>query len=340
MKSEINIGVIGLGSIAQIAHIPNWIKVDGAKIKALCDNDIGKAQGIANKYGIEYVFSDYKELLNRKDIDAIDICVPNYAHYPIIIDAIKAKKHIIVEKPIAFNYEEIKHCYEEAEKSNLILMVGMNNRFRYDSIYLKDIVQKKELGEVIRISAGWYVRNNKEDFTDWRLRKNLAGGGAWMELGEHLFDVIMWILNYPKVLSVSSVFTFNSYISNEVESSCSTLIRIENDVPLVIQVDWNYPGMEGRIFLNMVFENGIIRIFPFKVFKKTQTGTKDITPDLMDTEINMYKSSYFRELNHFIQTIKGYLKLIPKKEEILMNSKITRAIYLSAETKKEVILNE
>src|SRR5580698_8799227 len=111
-KTPIGIGIIGSGGIAQAVHLPAYAKLQEegkVKILAVADANEATAKAAQEKFGVPHAFSDYKQLLELKDIDAVDICTPNYLHKQPTVDSLNAGKHVIVEKPIALN------CTEGAE---------------------------------------------------------------------------------------------------------------------------------------------------------------------------------------------------------------------------------
>lgn len=129
--SEIGIGVIGCGFIAQAAHLPAFSRVENAKLTALCDARVKLARLLAEKYGIPKVYGSHLDLLEDEDVDAILVLTGKFSHKSIVVDACRAGKHVFVEKPMATTAEDAKSMVEEADKSGVKLMVGYMKR--YDS---------------------------------------------------------------------------------------------------------------------------------------------------------------------------------------------------------------
>ncbi len=112
----LKIGIIGVGAIAQRSHIPNFQKVNGAEILAVCDPIERKAKLVAEKWGIKYYFTNYKDLLSLDELDAVSVCTPNYFHAPITIDACDKGKHVLCEKPIATTLEDAQRMIDAAKE--------------------------------------------------------------------------------------------------------------------------------------------------------------------------------------------------------------------------------
>ncbi|MFN3422824.1 MAG: Gfo/Idh/MocA family protein, partial [Armatimonadota bacterium] len=145
--SKIRVGLIGVGSIAQAAHIPS-LKSLGVTIVAVADAVEERAKQIAEQHGIPNAYGDYRQLLKRDDVDAVVISTPTSTHYPIVTAALKAGKHVLCEKPPAMNEREAEKMAELADQQKLVLMYALQNRYRNDTRALKKLVEQGELGEI------------------------------------------------------------------------------------------------------------------------------------------------------------------------------------------------
>ncbi len=125
---KLKIGIIGCGSIAKHRHMPEYHASSGAVIAAVCDINEGRAKGFADLYEAK-AYTDYRELLDDTDIDAVSVCTPNYLHAPISVAALNAGKHVLCEKPMATSMEEAQDMIEAAHKNGKKLMIAHNQRF-------------------------------------------------------------------------------------------------------------------------------------------------------------------------------------------------------------------
>jgi len=196
------VAIIGLGSVAQLVHLPNLVKIKNAEISALAEINKNRLYSVADKYGIKKVYSDYKQLLNDSNIDAIIIATPTHLHKQMAIDCLTAGKDVLVEKPLARNSSEGIEIIECAKKHNRKLMVGMNLRYRPDSMLIRSLIDAGEIGNPFYIKCGWIRKQSSSE--KWFNRREEAGGGVILDLGVNLIDLALWLANYPTAISVST----------------------------------------------------------------------------------------------------------------------------------------
>ncbi len=149
------IGIVGLGWISQVFHLPILTKLPDVQITSVCDRDKTRARALAEKYGIKKFYTDYNEMLANEELDAVDVCTSTDAHKEVAIAALEAKRDVFVEKPIARKLDEAIAIAESVKKNKRKLMVGMNHRFRPDTMMLRSFIENKELGKVFYAKTGW-----------------------------------------------------------------------------------------------------------------------------------------------------------------------------------------
>ncbi len=202
---ELRIGMIGYGfmgkahsnAYAQANHFfPSQTKL---VLKALCARNADKAQSFASNWGYESIETDWRKMLKRNDIDAIDICTPNNIHKEIAIEAAKAGKMILCEKPLAMNATEGEEMCQAVEKAGVANMVWYNYR-RVPAVTLaKQIIDSGKLGRIFH-----YRANFLQDWTinadvpqggagTWRLDAEAAGSGVTGDLLAHCIDTALWL---------------------------------------------------------------------------------------------------------------------------------------------------
>jgi len=142
------VGIIGLGGIAQLVHLPILNKQANVSIEAICDLTKSRLKSVGDKYNISKRYLDYNELLALEEIEAVIIATPTNTHSEIALEALKAGKDTLVEKPMARTSEEAKRIHEAAKKYKKHLMIGMNLRYRPDAMLLKSLINSKELGDL------------------------------------------------------------------------------------------------------------------------------------------------------------------------------------------------
>jgi predicted dehydrogenase len=161
MEKTLKVGVVGCGQIAQIAHIPYILELPNLELVAVCDISKKVAEAVAGKYGIRHCFTNYLDLVNLPELDIVCIC--NKDHAPVAIAAMNAGKHVITEKPMAFNLKECDQMIAAAHANNVKLMVAYMKR--YDPAYEWALRKFKDIQNLrlIRVHdfGGTYTINNK-----------------------------------------------------------------------------------------------------------------------------------------------------------------------------------
>jgi len=235
---KIKWGVIGCGGIADRRTIPGMMLADNAELIAVMDPNMALAEKVKEKYNAKYAFTDYKELLELKEIDAVYIASPVFCHEEQAISSAKAKKHILLEKPMGLTTEiseKIKKCCED---NGVKIGVGLMMRFSQYHREMKKIISEGKLGEIVSMRAQftcWFpdMANN------WRQKFSTGGGGALTDMGIHCIDLLQFIssLKAKEVASFCGTQIFNY----EVEDAGSLMMRMENGSVAYIDANFNIP---------------------------------------------------------------------------------------------------
>ena len=152
---KLKIGIIGCGNIANGKHMPALKALPNVEMVAFCDIIVERAKAAAKKWGTEDAkfYENYKDLLADETIDVVHVCTPNISHSFITVDALEAGKHVMCEKPMAINSAEALKMVEVAKRTGKKLAIGYQNRQRNDSLYLKDICDRGDLGDIYYAKA-------------------------------------------------------------------------------------------------------------------------------------------------------------------------------------------
>jgi predicted dehydrogenase len=336
-ERPIRIAVIGCGAIAQIVHLPILSKMPDVQLTAIADPDDTKLRMLAEKFKVPHFFTDYQKCLAMDDLDAVHICTPNHLHASVAIDALNAGKHVLVEKPIARTVDETETMVAESKKRKKILMVGMNNRFRPDSMILKNFVEGNELGHIFYTKSGWLQRRESWNPSAWSRKKQTAGGGVFMDLGIPMLDLSIWLNGKPKAVSVFSAM-YNHYRKEGIEDSSTTMVRFDNNIVLSIEVSWTLLMEHDFMYTNLFGTSGGALLNPLRIHKEMHGNLVNITPTKLERPENNHRKSYEYEIKHFVESIKHSRPVISSGEEALEIMKIAQAIYQSAKEKREIIL--
>jgi predicted dehydrogenase len=218
-------------------------------------------KALAAKHNVARTYREYSEMLAQPDIDAVSVCVPNALHAPVTIAALRAAKHVLVEKPLARNAAEGQQMIDEAEKAGKVLMVAFNHRQRSDVQWLKQYVDSGALGKIYYAKAYWMRRQGIPGIGSWFVSKEHAGGGPLIDLGVHILDIAMYLLGEPQPLAVSA----NTYaefgprglkgwgwkratgasVAYEVEDLATAFVRLSGGATLLLEASWATHGSYG-----------------------------------------------------------------------------------------------
>jgi predicted dehydrogenase len=326
------IGIIGLGGIAQLVHLPNFTKMSNVIVTSVSEINKNRLNTIADKFNIPERYVDYKELLEKSDIDAVIIATPTSTHKEVAIACLKAKKDILVEKPLARTYAEAKPIVDAAKKNKKKIMVGMNLRFRPDAMILRSILNSGELGDPFYIKCTWVRRQSSTE--KWFTQKVESGGGVIIDLGISLLDLSLWLLDYPPVESVSTQ-CFYQNIKN-VEDTAISFLRCKGSPVISIENSWSMQ-VEKDIFNLIVYgTKGTASLNPFRVYKKLEEQFIDLTPSQTESALSAFKKSYQNELKSFIGAARGLNPIVSSGDEALSRMKVVDAMYQSAKQKTEI----
>lgn len=205
---KVRIGVIGCGGIANTKHMPAEKRNPAAELVAFCDIIEERAVKAREDFGTPEcaVYTDYRQLLQDKSIDAVLVLTPNNAHCRITVDALDAGKHVLCEKPMAMNYAEAKEMLAARDRSGKVLTIGYQNRFRPDSLYLKKVADEGMFGDVYYAEA---IAIRRRAVPTWGvfIDKEKQGGGPLIDIGTHALDLTLFMMNnYEPAYCVGKTF--------------------------------------------------------------------------------------------------------------------------------------
>jgi len=224
MSPKLRVGILGAGLIAPI-HAAGFQEVpDLAKVVAVCDTQPENAENLAALFDAR-VCSDYHDLLVDPDVDLIDVILPHHLHYPVAMELIAAKKHILLEKPVAVTYQQSLEIVEAAKKAGISLGIAENTRYIRAYLSAKKIILSGKLGEInlVRTFLPANERIRLADGEFWG-RKTACGGGALIDSGPHTFYLLKWLFGEVTELTA---FTSQLYrVGSEVEDNADVRGRL------------------------------------------------------------------------------------------------------------------
>jgi len=248
MVKRVKFGIVGTGVGANFCAQGISVIADGkAELKAVVSQREERAKEFASKWTLKNWYTDYDKMIRKADIDAIIVSTPHYLHYPMAMEAIKADKHTLVDKPMAIKLKEADDMIEEAKKRHVKLGVNLQSRFDPTFRKVKAAVEEEKFGRLILGEAviEWFRTQEYYDGSSWRGHWDTEGGGALINQAIHTIDLLLWIMGPPKYLW-AQIDTVAHKI--EVEDLAVAAIRFENGALGVIQGSTaTYPGLPTRL---------------------------------------------------------------------------------------------
>jgi predicted dehydrogenase len=332
---KVKVGIVGLGWVAQVVHLPILKRLEEADIVAVCDRDKSRGRLVAEKFGIRSLYTDVTQMLESEHLDAVIVATSTDSHKDVATAVLKAGKDVLVEKPIARKYEEAAEIAEAVKAAKRRLMVGMNHRFRPDTMLLKSFLEAKELGKVFYARAGWLRKKNND--ASWLTQKERSGGGVFIDLGIVMLDMAFWMMGYPDVKRVSAT-NFN-HTTKQVEDTSCVNITMKNGSLINIEVSWSMNVLDDLYYCNIFGTEGTASLNPLKINKELHGNVVNLAPAKMDPPQHLFRRSYENELKHFLGAVKGVHPVISTAEEAVQRMRIVDAVYKSVRTGREVTVN-
>ena len=350
-----NVGIVGCGGISRWAHYPFYKNDKRVKVVAVCDIIKERAEGfVRDCYPEAAVYTDYRDLVAREDIDCVDICTPNYLHSEIAVAAFAHGKNVFSEKPDAVSPEKAIAMKEAAEKAGKLLMVMRNNRFADASAYMKKYIEAGRMGEIYAGRCAWQRRRGIPGKGGWFTTKAQSGGGPLIDLGVHMSDLAVWLMGNPRPVAVSGN-TFCKFASNDVSDSVNSnfgdkkaggtfdvedlamgMIRFDNGAVLQIEFSWASNVKEEHRFVELRGTKAGMLWLDGNTLEIYSEDDGQLTNTKMAG--NLRDDGHVRNLRHFYDVLDGKCEPCFKPQQGVDMIKILSAVYESAKTGQEVKL--
>jgi predicted dehydrogenase len=319
---KVNLGLIGLGQVGS-KHFHNCLHLENARLIAV--SDISKKSLLtAEKAGVKQVFKDYNDLLKDPNIDAVIISLPTFLHAETAIKATEHEKHVLVEKPLARNTSEAKRILLSAKRNGVELMVGYPLRFSSSFVNLKNQLKLGTLGNVQiatanHISNGPFFPRAKESIPrpvpSWWFNKKLTGGGALVDLGCHMINLLRWYFGEAVGIQCHLGHRFNM----DFEDHATCILRFSNETIATLNVGWfaRYHEVQVDVHGTVGYASAASK-----------------SPGLFDYAKRMFKrntsSPFYKELEYFVNCVSSDVRPSPSGEEGLEDLKLISTAYKSA----------
>jgi predicted dehydrogenase len=335
MTRTIKVGIVGSGFVGDIhaAAFKGWVR--DAEVMAVASPH--NASKFARERGIQAAFDDYRDLIKDKELDVIDICIPNDLHCQVAVEAAKAGKHIIIEKPLCVTLEQADEMIETCEKAGVLLMYAEELLFAPKYVRVKTLIEENAIGEPFLAKQS---EEHPGPHMSWFWDVNRSGGGVMIDMGCHSIEYTRWILGKPKVKSVTAFMgTYVHQGRTLGEDHSYAIIEYEGNKIAMVENSWTKGGgvddhcevygQKGHTYADLLRGSSLLTYseegYGYAVEKAGTTKGYTFT---MFEEIWNY--GFPQEMQHFIDCVLGKQTCTETGEDGREVLKIMYAAYQSA----------
>ena len=324
-------GVIGAGGFADRRSIPGMLQADGCRLQAVMVRDRERAEVLARKHGAQTGYDSVDALLADGAVDAVYVCTPVHLHREHTIQAARAGKHVLCEKPLALTAAQAEEMARVCEEHNRLLMPGFMFRFHTSHLRIKALIEEGALGRIVSARAQLYLWYPDTPGA-WRQRRETGGGGALMDVGSHCLDLLCFLLGeVESVAAIQDTITFGY----EVEDTLHALLKFGNRAQGMVDVAFSVPNREN--YLELYGTEGTLlarkTMGPF-----TDPAVKLIT-EAGETDVSQpFRNTYATEFAHFAECVEQGRKPDVGAREGIANLRLMEAIYRAAESGRRIAL--
>jgi len=361
---KVRIGVIGVGQIGK-GHLRTYAEIPEAEIVAVTDIREDEAKRVAEKFDVPHVYTDYHEMLERGDLDSVDVCLHNFLHRPVTVDALEAGKNVYCEKPMSWTYQDAKAMYDAAQETGQMLHIQLGRIYRDETACAKRIIDEGHLGDLYAVRSIHYRRRGRPWVDGYGTKafvnRKTAGGGAIIDVGVYNISRLLYLMDNPEVLSVSAS-TYqklaNMYEdrrqsgSYDVEEYGTAFVRLADDITYSMEEAWAVYAdspEEDRLFGS----EGGLRLEPLSYHSTLADIEMDATFNVEKAIVRWHRCDptfqytfnadlpyYRRSQHHWISAQLGRVELLDTAGIGLNTAFITEGIYLSSRLGREVTAEE
>lgn len=227
---KLKIAVVGCGSVTKFFHLPAIVRSNEVELVALVDKSLTRARELAAEQcsAEPAILDDYRQIFGKAE--AAIVAVPNFLHAQVAVDLLDHGLHVLVEKPMALNSGDCELIEAAATRNNRVLALGMARRFCDSYKFVKQVLQQRLLGNIKRfdVREGWIF--NWQAASDALFRKETAGGGVLLDIGVHVFDLLLWWFGDCELMG------YSDDSEGGLESNCEIRLRFQGGVPGVVEL--------------------------------------------------------------------------------------------------------
>lgn len=348
------VAVIGCGRISNNAHFPALSNMDNVRIKYACDLILEKAADKVARFGAEQAITDYRIALDDPEVEAVWVLTPNYAHYTVTMDALRAGKHVFCEKPITVSYELSLKMAEEAKKQGKLLNIGVCNRYNKTVEMLEEMNRNGDFGNIYHVYCSFRSHRSIPGLGGAFTDKSQSGGGVLIDWGIHFLDLILYILGgatlktvtcdaYSEMAKDMKSYTYRGMWAeetkdlngvNDVEDFITGYIRTDK-ASISFNGAWAQNIEKDEMFIDFLGDKAGVRMNYGGNFTLYTVRNGEFIQQTPEYDI---PDMYVRENAAFLNATRTGEHTKTHIDSILESAKLLDYLYRSAEAKKEISL--
>jgi len=336
---KIRVAIIGCGSIFGI-HADAVVRSEFAELAAVADIRESAAKMAAFRYGCEY-YTDYREMLRDSRVQAVHICTPHHLHVSMAVDAMKAGKHVLTEKPVALNVNEAAEMAQAAKVYKKHLAVCFQNRFNPTCVKAKEVIGSGLLGGIkgVKGIVTWHRDESYYTESDWKGYRRTAGGGVLMNQAIHTLDLMQWFGGEMAAIKGHADTRCLRNVT-EVEDTAEATIYFKNGAKGIFYGTNCYTD-NSAVLIEVHCENGLLTIQDGELYM-TRDGKRELlaSDQAASGEKSYWGLSHEKLIRHYYECLLNNRRDYISVSDASASIEMIKGIYDSSETDREYLFGE
>lgn len=321
-NGQLNIAVIGCGRIAQ-THLQAIGSLSHGRLVSVADINQEVAESVAQQFNCK-PYQDYREMMDKEDIDIVCVCTPPALHPQVSIDALSASIHVLCEKPFAIDSQSARAMVEKAKEKKLIISMASKFRFVKDIIKAKGIIESGVLGEIVLFEITFCSRLNMQD--RWISDKSISGGGVLIDNGSHAVDVARYLIG-----PIARVQAQHGKRIQKIDVEDTSMLFFESKSGVWGRVDLSWSiHKENDFYIHVFGNNGMLSV-GWKSSRYRRSERENWT--VFGGGYNK-QQAFIDQHKNFIECVQGKSKPVIDAIDSLESVKVIETAYESSRTLK------
>ncbi|PKM63070.1 MAG: gfo/Idh/MocA family oxidoreductase [Firmicutes bacterium HGW-Firmicutes-21] len=334
--------IIGCGNIFPM-HAVSVQKCENASLVAICDIKEDRARAKAAEFGCNW-YTDYKEMLEKEELDVIHLCLPHFLHAPVAIYCMEKGKNVLTEKPMSITLEDARAMIDTADKQNVLLGCIFQNRYNAGTVLVKEQYQSGALGKIL--SAKCFVTWNRSDDyyggSDWKGTWEGEGGGVIIDQAIHTLDMLRYIID-EDIEFIEATIAKRGHAKIEVEDTAEGIIKYKSGLMTNFHAI-NYYSYDADVEIELACENAVVEMVSDKSTIRFFDGRTIIAERTPGESFDYGNVKSYWGVNH-VKQIKNYYESLANGtqpfipvESAYKTQEMVCAIYKSGKENKRIYL--